>query len=569
MPKDTSIAIGIDLGTTYSCISVWKNGKTEVIPNDQGNRTTPSYVAFTDSERLIGESAKNQAAMNPNRTLYDVKRIIGRTFKDLLNMPFTILKGDNNEMLIDVDDKKLLPEEISAMILSNLKEAAEAHLGQIITKAVITVPAYFNDKQRMATKQAGEIAGLEVLRILNEPTAAAIAYGLEKKSKQTRNILIFDLGGGTFDVTILIQDDGLFTVKSTSGNTRLGGEDFDDRIVSYLISKHALPISENFKALRRLRNAVECAKRALSETSQTSIDIESLYDGKDFESILTRAKFEDICSDLFVKTITCVERALHDSKLKKRDISDIVLVGGSTRIPKVQLLLSEFFDNQILRKSINPDEAVACGAAVSAFVLNGGKSKETDELLLVDVCPLSIGVETAGGVMDVIVKRNTIIPTKRTKTFTTFEDNQTSIDIDIFEGERTKTSDCHKLGSFKLEGITPEPLGKVRIDVEIDIDTNSIVKVAAVEQVSGITNNIIVNTVGNLTPKEVEQMIKNSEEYASKDKRIRERIIKRNELEQECLEDDNEITREILEWLENNPNASIDEYKCMFDLLDE
>lgn len=545
--------IGIDLGTTYSCMAYYNGQSVEIIPNDNGDRTTKSTVSIDVEERRVG----------CDNGLYDIKRIIGNKYKDCpTNLNYKLI-NKNGMPYISVDDKEFLPEEISAMVLSKLKVNAESYLGRPVTKAVITVPAYFNDAQRQATKRAGQIAGLEVLRIINEPTAAAVAYGLEKRNNKnkTKNILIFDLGGGTFDVTILNLEDSLFTVKATAGNTRLGGEDFDERIISHMISKHNLPQSAGYK----LRRVAERAKRALSVTSQTDLE----HEGLNFSSTLSRAKFEDICSDLFKKTITCVERCLNDSKLKKRDIDDVVIIGGSTRIPKVRAMLEEFFDGKKLNKSINPDEAVAYGAAICAYNLGGG-TKKTD-LLLVDVCPLSIGVETSGNVMDVIIKRNTTIPTSKVKSFTTFEDNQTSVDIDIYEGERAKTTDCHKLGHFKLEGITPKKAGEVIIDVTVDIDANSIVTISASEKTSGVSRSITVNNSDQLAPKEIERMVRQAEEYANHDRRIRERLEYRNDLEQACLQrPSNDTTAfEILEWLCENPNASVDEYKSKLDLLDE
>ncbi|KAK3948650.1 heat shock protein 70 family [Pseudoneurospora amorphoporcata] len=539
-------AVGIDLGTTYSCVGVFREDRCEIIANDQGNRTTPSFVAFTDTERLIGDAAKNQVAMNPANTVFDAKRLIGRKFNDpevqadMKHFPFKIIDRAGKPVIqveFKGETKTFTPEEISSMVLTKMRETAEAYLGGQVTNAVVTVPAYFNDSQRQATKDAGLIAGLNVLRIINEPTAAAIAYGLDKKVEGERNVLIFDLGGGTFDVSLLTIEEGIFEVKSTAGDTHLGGEDFDNRLVNHFVQefkrKHKKDLSTNARALRRLRTACERAKRTLSSSAQTSIEIDSLFEGIDFYTSITRARFEELCQDLFRSTIQPVDRVLTDAKIDKSQVHEIVLVGGSTRIPRIQKLISDYFNGKEPNKSINPDEAVAYGAAVQAAILSGDtSSKSTSEILLLDVAPLSLGIETAGGMMTKLIPRNTTIPTKKSEVFSTFSDNQPGVLIQVYEGERQRTKDNNLLGKFELTGIPPAPRGVPQIEVTFDVDANGIMNVSALEKGTGKTNQItITNDKGRLSKEEIERMLAEAEKFKEEDEAEGKRVAAKNGLE--------------------------------------
>jgi len=570
MPSSESsdVVIGIDLGTTYSCVAVFQNGTVEVIANDQGNRTTPSYVAFNDKERLIGEAAKNQAGTNPTNTVYDIKRIIGlknddpNVIEEMKNWPFEVINGEDDKPRISVtyrgEPKSYSPEQISSMVLSKMKETAEAYLGTAVKRAIITVPAYFNDSQRQATKDAGTIAGLKVERIINEPTAAAVAYGLSviKKNNSSssssssnnnnnadiseeKNILVFDFGGGTFDVSILNMAEEVIEVKATAGDTHLGGEDIDDKLVEHFMSdikrKYKQDIKDNKRALRRLKTECEKAKRTLSSSTQAEFTIESLCFGIDMNFVLTRARFDEICHSLFQRTIDLVTKALVDAKMDKNSIHDIVLVGGSTRIPKVQKLLRDYFGKDPI-KSINPDEAVAHGAAVQAAIISGDASKALSNMLLIDVAPLSLGVETQGGEMTIVIERNTSIPASRSSTFTTFKDDQESVEIKVFEGERPYTKYNNLLGTFSLNGIPKAPRGTPIIEVSFDIDVNGILDVRAVEKSTGVEKKITIKNDNRISKEEIERMVQEAERNKENDKKIREAIEEKNGLEQACYQ---------------------------------
>ena len=591
----SSVSVGIDLGTTFSCVGIYRGGRVEIIANDQGNRTTPSFVSFTQEERLIGDAAKSMASSNPKNTVYDAKRLIGRNYNDkhmqeeMKHFSYDVV-DKNNKPVIQVEykneTKQFTPEEISSMILYKMKEIAEAYLGETVKDVVITVPAYFNDSQRQATKDAGVICGLNVLRIINEPTAAAIAYGLDKTGG-AKNVLIFDFGGGTFDVSILNIDDGIFEVKATGGDTRLGGEDIDNTLVNYFSGefnkKNKVDISGNARAMRRLKTACETAKRTLSSSSVANIEIDSLFDGKDFSASLTRAKYESLCSDIFQRTMVPVEQVLKDSGYSKDEIHEIVLVGGSTRIPKIQELLSSFFNGKELNRTINPDEAVAYGAAVQAAILSGNSDEKLDSLLLLDVTPLSLGVETAGEVMTAIIPRGSTVPIKKTQVFSTASDNQPGCTICVFEGERKFTKDCNQLGKFDLRGIPPMPRGMPQIEITYEVDVNGILNVSACEKSSGKSEKITIqNESSRLSKEQIDKMISDAEKFKEQDEKAQKRVEAKNKLENYVynikssvlgeekmktalgsdLETVSNKVEETIKWLEQNTLATTEEFEA-------
>ena len=597
--KGKGKAIGIDLGTTYSCVGVWEHDRVEIIVNDQGNRTTPSMVAFTPCERIVGDGAKYQIANNPHNTVFDVKRLIGRRFSDpyvqsdMKLWPFTVVSGDNGKPLIQVEykgqRKEFAAEEISSMVLSKMKMIAEAYLKSDVKNAVVTVPAYFSDSQRKSTKDAAAIADLKVMRIINEPTAAAIAYGFHTVCNEKKTILIFDLGGGTFDVSILTVDNGRFEVKAVGGDMHLGGEDFDNRMLNYCVQqfkrRNKKDITANAKALRRLRSECERAKRSLSSAVETVIDIDCLYEGLDLHMKISRAKFEDLNADLFEKCMQILKQCLLDSKVNKEQINEVVLVGGSSRIPKVQELIQEFFDGKQLCKSINPDEAVAYGAAIQAAHLNN----EGVHLVLIDVTPLSLGIQTDGGVMSVVVPINTLIPTRNEGNFTTRFDNQITVLFPIYEGERAMVADNNLLSKFSVRGIPAARCGVPDLKVVFEVDVDGILKVSARDQGSGVSNHIIiVNDSERLSKEEIARMVRDAERFRREDEEVKKKHIAKCHLENcifnmrsrlevaktrgnftHSVQDIEQMLNDVEEWLDENNFAEVEVLEAKLKALKE